>query len=279
MNKNVRGILDVLFFIVVFFLIQYVVTVGVAALDVWVQNGSWSRFYAQLSTGGFQLSGKQLVLASVLGSALTLTVFTTLRWALLSRAWLSTHPWQVLAWVVFASLGSILPSEWLQDQLALSLPVATQKMFAEIMGEPTGYLAIGILAPLAEELVFRGAVLRTLLRLLGPRRHGLAILVSAVLFGAVHLNLPQFVHATLIGLLLGWMYYRTDSIIPGVVFHWINNTVAYIMFNLMPQMADGKLIDLFHGDSRMMWMGLAFSICILLPSLLQLSIRLKRAGE
>ena len=147
------------------------------------------------------------------------------------------------------------------------------------MGEPTGYLAIGILAPLAEELVFRGAVLRTLLRLLGPRRHGLAILVSAVLFGAVHLNLPQFVHATLIGLLLGWMYYRTNSIISGVVFHWINNTVAYIMFNLMPQMADGKLIDLFHGDSRMMWMGLAFSVCILLPSLLQLSIRLKRAGE
>lgn len=41
-------------------------------------------------------------------------------------------------------------------------------------------------------------------------------------------------------------------------------------------MADGKLIDLFHGNSRMMGAGLLFSLCILVPSLLQLNSRMKR---
>jgi hypothetical protein len=48
------------------------------------------------------------------------------------------------------------------------------------------------------------------------------------------------------------------------------------MFHLMPQMADGKLIDLFHGNTRMLWMGLAFSFCIIIPSLFQLNMRLRR---
>ena len=38
------------------------------------------------------------------------------------------------------------------------------------------------------------------------------------------------------------------------------------MFNLLPEMNDGKLIDLFHGDDRMMYGGLFFSLCIFVPS-------------
>ena len=139
-----------------------------------------------------------------------------------------------------------------------------------------GYLALGIMAPIAEEAVFRGAVLRTLLDIFGSRAHWAAIVFSALVFGAIHLNLAQGTHAFLVGLLLGWMYYRTGSILPGVLFHWVNNTVAYLMFNFMPQMNDGKLIDLFHGSERMMYGGLFFSLCILVPSILQLG---KRMGK
>jgi hypothetical protein len=49
------------------------------------------------------------------------------------------------------------------------------------------------------------------------------------------------------------------------------------MFNLMPSMNDGKLIDLFHGDNRLMMMGIGCSLLILLPSLLQLYLRAKKA--
>ena len=132
------------------------------------------------------------------------------------------------------------------------------------------------MAPIAEEVVFRGAVLRTLLDIFGSRTHWAAIVFSALVFGAIHLNLAQGTHAFLVGLLLGWMYYRTGSILPGVLFHWVNNTVAYLMFNFMPQMNDGKLIDLFHGSERMMYGGLFFSLCILIPSLFQLGMRMKK---
>ena len=177
-----------------------------------------------------------------------------------------------------AALGSILPSEWAIEQIQYTMPKAVEQLFEDIMREPLGYIAIGIVAAVAEEMVFRGAVLRRLLDVSGKRWHWAAIIASALIFGAVHGNVPQFVHGALMGLMLGWMYYRTRSVIPGIVFHCVNNTVAYVMFNLMPQMNDGKLIDLFHGNERLMWMGLLCSVLIFLPALFQLNLRLKR-GE
>ena len=190
--------------------------------------------------------------------------------------WLASHPWATLVWVALLALGTILPSEWLIEWQQISLPEAQQKLFEDIMGEPTGYLAIGILGPLAEEVVFRGAILRALLKLFDRKWYWAAIFVSALLFGVAHGNAAQFTHAVIIGLILGWLYYRTESVIPGVLFHWVNNTVAYVMFNIMPQMADGKLIDLFHGNERMVWMGIAFSFCIIIPSIFQLHLRLRK---
>ena len=74
------------------------------------------------------------------------------------------------------------------------------------------------------------------------------------------------------------MYYRTEIIVPGIVLHWVNNTVAYTMYKLMPQMNDGKLIDFFHGNNRLMYMGLACSLLVFIPSLYQLYVRLKKAN-
>lgn len=276
MNKNLRTALDILLYIVVFFLIQYVFVVIVGIIGMlaggFAGNAVWDTFVH----GGFNLSSKMMVVATVLSSVMTLCLFAKVKWAPVSRNWLKTHQWGVLFWSAIAALGSILPSEWLVEQLQYTMPEATEKLFEQIMGEPTGYIAIGLLAPLAEELVFRGAILRKLLGVFGEKWHWAAIVISALIFGIVHMNIPQFVHATLIGLLLGWMYYRTHSILPGVMFHWINNTVAYVMFNVMPQMADGKLIDMFSGDHRKMVLGIIFSLFILVPGILQLNQRMKK---
>ena len=88
------------------------------------------------------------------------------------------------------------------------------------------------------------------------------------------MNPAQMPHAFLVGLLLGWMYYRTASIVPGVVYHWVNNTVAYVMYNLYPD-PDMTLVDLF-GNQRAVLMALVFSLCIFLPALFQLNMRLKK---
>lgn len=272
MKNNVRGILDIALYAIMFLIIQLFFTYIMAFAMVWIDGETFNEALAALANG--KQAGK-MIAVSVLGNAMMICLFTKLKWAPISRSWLRSKPWGVLFWSACLALGTILPSEWIVEQIQYTMPESAAQLLESIMGEPWGYLAVGILAPIAEELVFRGAILRTLLNLTSQRRHWAAIAISAVIFGTAHGNLPQFVHATLIGLLLGWMYYRTKSILPGVLFHWVNNTVAYVMFNIMPQMADGKLIDLFHGSKNMMVLGLFFSFCILIPSLLQLYQRMK----
>lgn len=276
MNKTLRATLDIIVYLVVFMLIQAVFTLIVGSASVFADGGSWSDIIAAISGKKLALSGQSMAIMMVLSSLLTLILFAKLGWGPVSKHWLRTKPYGVLVWAAIAALGSILPSEWLVEKMEYTMPEAMEQMFEQIMGEPVGYLSIGILAPLAEEIVFRGAILRKLLGIFDDRWHWVAIAVSAVIFGAVHGNWPQFVHAALLGLLLGWMYCRTGSILPGIMLHWVNNTVAYVMFNIMPQMADGKLIDLFHGNERMMVLGLIFSLFIFIPSLLQLHLRMKK---
>ena len=73
--------------------------------------------------------------------------------------------------------------------------------------------------PLAEELVFRGA----LLRLLRPLGEHPANLCQAVLFAALHGTLTEKCYALGMGLIFGWAAEQTDSPAPGVVLHILNN--------------------------------------------------------
>ena len=230
-----------------------------------------------LVTLAFQLSGGNgtgataLIITSAAASIVTVIVFLVAKWAIVSRHWLQTRPWFVLFWCVVASLGALVPSMWLQE-LMPELPNTAEEAFDMIMKDRLGYFVVGLFAPLTEELVFRGAILKALLQ--WKPNPWVGIVISALLFALVHMNPAQMPHAVLVGLLLGWMYYRTDSIIPGVVYHWVNNTVAYVMYNLYPD-PDMTLLELF-GSQRSVLMALAFSLCIFLPALYQLNLRLKK---
>ena len=276
MSKKNKEILNVLWYLVVFVLIQ----LGVTYATLFIEMALHPQTDADLNTSIKNLLSNDttLVLISVIGSVLTITLFVWRKWVVLSRTYLRSNPWFTLLWVVFLGLGSILPLQWIYEQLNISLSMEMEEMFKSIMGNRWGYLALGILAPLAEEMVFRGAILRTLLNYFNGRMYWVPIIVSALLFGLVHGNMAQLLNAFLIGILLGWMYYRTESIVPGIVLHWVNNTVAYTMYKLMPQMNDGKLIDFFHGNNRLMYMGLACSLLVFIPSLYQLYVRLRKAN-
>lgn len=275
MSKKNKEILNVLWYLVVFVLIQ----LGVTYATLFIEMALHPQTDADLNTSIKNLLSNDttLVLISVIGSVLTIALFVWRKWVALSRTYLRSNPWFTLLWVVFLGLGSILPLQWIYEQLNISLSMEMEEMFKSIMGNRWGYLALGILAPLAEEMVFRGAILRTLLNYFNGRMYWVPIIVSALLFGLVHGNMAQLLNAFLIGILLGWMYYRTESIVPGIVLHWVNNTVAYTMYKLMPQMNDGKLIDFFHGNNRLMYMGLACSLLVFIPSLYQLYVRLRKA--
>lgn len=228
--------------------------------------------YILLKGQGAVVDATGLIITTALADVTTLLLFLLLHWAEVSRHWVRTRPWTVLFWCVLAAFGAIIPSTYLQEMMP-ELPNWAEREFELIMNNRFGYFIVGLLAPLAEELVFRGAILRALLR--WKSNPWIGIVISAIMFSAIHMNPAQMPHAFLIGILLGWMYYRTDSIVPGVVYHWVNNTIAYVLFAFYPD-PDMKLMDFFGGSQQTVLLAVAFSLCILVPSIYQLNLRMKK---
>jgi membrane protease YdiL (CAAX protease family) len=226
-------------------------------------------------TGSPDVTTAMMITTTVIFSLLTIIVFLWAGWTKVSPTWLRTRPWMVLIWSVIAALGLVVPSAWLQEHMP-ELPNFVEQEFDMILKDRWGYLTIGLLAPLAEEIVFRGAALRSLLASrLSPLA---AIVISALLFAVAHLNPAQMPHAFLVGLLLGWMYWRTGSILPGMAYHWANNSAAYVLYAFYPN-PDIKLIDIFKGSELHVYMALGFSLLILLPALYQLHLWMRHADE
>lgn len=315
-RKPGRMAVDLMLIFIVFLAIQMVVNGLVTLVYVYLNHVDAAQLAQQVASGQ---QGQFVAATSVLSSLLTIMVYPRLKWTPLDRTYLRSRPWATLAWCALLTLGTILPFEWVYEQLQIQMADSHQALFESVMREPWGYVALGILAPVAEEFVFRGGLLRTILSMMrvsgwetgryvaptgssasvaptGSSASGeragssgfedsansrpwapwLAIAFSALLFGVVHMNWAQGFHGFIMGLLLGWLYYRTGSMMPGIIVHWVNNTVAYLMFKLLPSMADGQLIDFFHGSERLMVVGLLCSLSILVPSLFQIILRTKK---
>ena len=84
------------------------------------------------------------------------------------------------------------------------------------------FIRLAIVAAIAEEFVFRGAILN----LLKPYGKKFAILASSLLFGLFHGNVEQFISAFLMGLYFAYVACKTESIIPSVIMHFLNNFLS-----------------------------------------------------
>lgn len=84
-------------------------------------------------------------------------------------------------------------------------------------------LVLAVLPAICEELAFRGFVFSGLLRNGGVLR---AIVATALLFGLSHGVLQQSITATVMGLLLGWLAYRTGGVACGIAFHMVHNSIS-----------------------------------------------------
>lgn len=106
------------------------------------------------------------------------------------------------------------------------------------------FITVVIFAPLFEEWLCRGMVLRGLLnhkcksgKRMRPRT---AIILSALFFAIIHMNPWQAIPAFIIGLLLGYVYYKTGSLKLTMLMHAANNFLALVVANLMPESTEGQ---------------------------------------
>ncbi|WP_291582664.1 CPBP family intramembrane glutamic endopeptidase [Clostridium sp. UBA6640] len=91
-------------------------------------------------------------------------------------------------------------------------------------------LVIGIVAPLVEEFLFRGVIYRTLSKNISIP---VTIIIQGILFGIYHGNLIQGVYASLLGIIFGFITYKTQSLWPVIITHMTNNTIVVIIPTIM----------------------------------------------
>lgn len=95
-------------------------------------------------------------------------------------------------------------------------------------------ISVGIIAPLYEEIVFRGSILKNLS---GSMPVTLAVILQAILFSAYHMNILQAFPTLSLGLLTGFAVLYTNSIWSGIIIHIINNTLAILISNFATETA------------------------------------------
>ena len=126
---------------------------------------------------------------------------------------------------VFATLG-------LSNVDSISSGVFSDNVFLSVLS--VSYVCI--LGPFFEELLCRGAI-QTLGSHISPK---FGIFVSAFIFGIFHLNISQFFNAFILGLLLGYVTYKSGSIIPSTLMHIANNSLAVITMAIGEKMTEAQ---------------------------------------
>lgn len=107
------------------------------------------------------------------------------------------------------------------------------------------FIFAGILAPIMEELMFRGIMLNKL------RGYGdnVAIVTTAVLFGLFHGNFSQFFYATALGLVFSYVTLKTGKIIYAIILHMGVNMI-------------GSVVGMFVLESESIVILMLFGICV-----------------
>jgi sodium transport system permease protein len=116
--------------------------------------------------------------------------------------------------------------------------------------------AFAFLPAVCEELVFRGFLLSGLLKAHRPRT---AILLCSFLFGLFHMNVFQFLPAFFLGVVLGLLTVRSQSIVPAMFFHLLHNGVLLFSFEIK-QWFDAAVPDM---DAWWPWLiGASFVVAL-----------------
>ena len=94
------------------------------------------------------------------------------------------------------------------------------------VGSVLTLLSVALIAPIAEELLFRGLTQKYAERAIGALP---AIFFQAALFGIYHMNIVQGIYAFIFGIIFGFIARKTKSVFPGIVLHIIFNISAYLI--------------------------------------------------
>ena len=142
-------------------------------------------------------------------------------------------------WMALIAVTVTLAAAFVCDGLGKILPPTPEwfeKAMETIMDAPVfiTLISVSVFAPLFEEWLCRGLILRGLLQKTNPVS---AILASSVFFAVLHMNPWQALGAFVLGALFGYVYYKTGSLKLTMLMHFTNNTMAVVLSKI-PSLKD-----------------------------------------
>ena len=140
---------------------------------------------------------------------------------------------QNILWpIVFMGMAAAMAANYATDILQQNFSIFGIEN-TKVMSESTNtffenilyIISTAIVPAFAEEFAFRGIIMGTL------RKYGdvFAIITSSVMFGAMHGNIVQIPFAFILGLVFAYVDCKTNSIIPSIIIHFINNFYSVMM--------------------------------------------------
>ena len=141
----------------------------------------------------------------------------------------------------------------------VGIPNTLEDTFLDMSRNPLGVISMALLAPILEEFLFRGAIQGYLSA--NGSKPWVAITIASLIFGVIHMNPAQIPFAFLLGMMFGWLYYRTGSLLPGIVGHILNNSIATLG---MIHYGDTTIEEQMPSDIAIWtWAVIAFAIFII----------------
>ena len=152
---------------------------------------------------------------------------------ILKRLRLNSISYDTLIQTIMLSLGVIILSDELDRIIQSFFPAPEYIVDLNGLLRPETFLgfillfiAVAIIAPIGEELLFRGFFQQVL------EKHWKdvtrAILMTALLFSMIHMNPYWFAQIYILGVILGFIAWKTQSVLPALILHGMNNTMAML---------------------------------------------------
>lgn len=205
----------------------------------------------------------------IVSSILSTVCFALIKYINLKTEFSTKHyKWYLLPLCIIAVNPALISIEIFNEYL--NLDNYLEEEFIGMASNPIGIISICLVGPIAEEVLFRGIILKSMTRCgITP---WLAITTSALVFGTFHGNPIQVPFAFIAGLYLGIIYYHSGNLIAPTICHILNNTFSVILMNIYSDTPDITMSQIMGNET----ISTATAILTIIISIILLYIYIRK---
>ena len=170
----------------------------------------------------------------------------------------------ILSGIVLEPVLSIFPEEWL---IELNKQIGTGGW---------AIITTVAMAPILEEILFRGVIQGSAMSRYGAMR---AIIISSAAFALIHIMPQQVIYAFVAGLILGYIYWKTQSILSVIIIHAFNNGTAFIQKSIFGDEISNQTIRELIKNDTLYWISYSIITILFITALIMLLQQTSKADK